>query len=256
MSDLPFKLKNPPIVEAIIDIECDMPPKFVLSEMEVPAGNALHDHYPSIRKQFVQELKIEAKENAAPSHVVSQGLSSIHFIQSDTKQLVQVRTTGYSFNRLAPYGGLDDHLPEIARTWDVFCKLVKPVQIRLIRLRYINRIELPLSTGIIDLDDYLLTGPRLPDESRLTFTGFLHQYSVLEKTTGHRANIVLTAQPTHAEKLPILFDIGAEAHGRAEPADTKYIMEKIAALRSLKNSIFRDTLTDKCLTLFQQADSP
>ena len=72
---------------------------------------------------------------------------------------MQVRAQGFSFNRLAPYSGLDDYLPEIERTWSLYVDLASPVQIRAIRLRYINRILLPLAANTVDLDEYLKIGP-------------------------------------------------------------------------------------------------
>ena len=42
---------------------------------------------------------------------------------------------------------LDEYLPEIERTWRFFVELASPVQVRRIRLRYINRILLPLASG-------------------------------------------------------------------------------------------------------------
>jgi len=109
--------------------------------------------------------------------------------------LTKVRMQGFSFNRLAPYTSLDDYLPEIERTWGLFASIASPVQIRVVRLRYINRILLPLTNGRVELEDYLKVGPRLPDEDRLRFAGFLNQYAAVEIDTGHQVNIVLTSQP-------------------------------------------------------------
>lgn len=112
-------------------------------------------------------------------------LAAYQFVQSDGKQLVQVRAQGFSFNRLAPYTGFDDMLAEVERTWHLYVKIASPVQIRVIRLRYINRILLPLVEGRVELDEYLKVGPKLPDEDRLAFSGFLNQHLAIEKGTGH-----------------------------------------------------------------------
>ena len=71
---------------------------------------------------------------------VRRGIQALQFLHADEKQLVQVRAQGFSFNRLAPYTSLDDYLPEIERTWHLFVGLASPVQIRVVQLRYINRI--------------------------------------------------------------------------------------------------------------------
>jgi len=253
MDELPLlKFAKAPIVEAVVDIDCDMPPTMDLAALESQARGLFRDRYPKFRPQLIQEHQFKQQIGAAPEMSVRQSLHALQFLQHDEKQLVQVRAMGFSFNRLAPYSSLDDYLPEIERAWRLFVGLASPVQIRAIRLRYINRILLPLTNGRIALDEYLKHGPRLPDEKRLTFAGFLNQHAVVEVDTGNQVNIVVTAQPPGGDQLPLIFDIEATSAGNAEPGDWPWIWARIQSLRSLKNHIFVNTLTDKCLKLFQQ----
>ena len=178
-------------------------------------------------------------------------LAAFQFLQTDEKQLVQVRTQGFSFNRLAPYTGFDEMLAEVERTWRLYVKIASPVQVRVIRLRYINRILLPLTDGRVDLDEYLKVGPKLPDEERLAFGGFLNQQVATEKGTGHQAVTVLTTQPVEGDKLPLIFDNSVTASEPREPTDWPSILQNIQSLRDLKNHIFERTLTAKCLNLFR-----
>jgi len=251
MNDPLLKLSHPPIVEAVVDIDCDMPPATDLTALEGPARDLFGKQYPTFRTQFVQEHEIRQEGAAPPKMSVRRGVQALQFFQSDEKQLVQMRTQGFSFNRLAPYSSLDDYLPEIERTWRLFLKLALPVQIRHIRLRYINRILLPTTAGRVELNDYLKLGPRLADEDRLTLVGFLNQHSAAETGTDNRVNIVLTAQTLENDKMPIILDITAFGPGTSEPNDWLSIQTKIQSLRALKNLLFRNTLTDRCLKLFR-----
>lgn len=248
----PLKLASPPIVEAVVDIDCDMPPAMDLAALEGRGKDLFCDSYPKFRTQLIQEHQFKQEIGTAAEMSVRQSLHALQFLHDDEKQLVQVRALGFSFNRLTPYSGLDDYLPEIERAWGLFAALAAPIQIRAVRLRYINRILLPSINRRIELEHYLTLGPRLPDEERLAFAGFLNQHAVIEVGTGNQANIVLTTQPQVAEQLPLIFDIEATSTGTAEPGDWTWIESKIRSLRSLKNYIFRSTLTDKCLKLFQQ----
>jgi uncharacterized protein (TIGR04255 family) len=175
----------------------------------------------------------------------------LRFIQEDEKQLVQVRVEGFSFNRLAPYTSLDDYLPEIERTWRLYVELASPVQIRLVRLRYINRILVPLTAGTVDLDEFLKIGPRLPDEGTLLLSGFLSQQVAIERDTGHQLNLVLTTQAPADQKLPIILDIMVAGGAVGESTDWSNVLPTIRSLRSLKNRMFANTLTQKCIELFQ-----
>ena len=172
-------------------------------------------------------------------------------LSQDEKQLVQVRVSGFSFNRLAPYTTLDDYLPEIERTWRLFVTLASPVQVRRIGLRTINRIPLPLVEGQVRIENFFTVPPRLPNVDGLALTGFLHQHTALEVATGFQVNMVLAAQPLEKEALPVIFDNGVWAVSSSEPGDWDKIAETILALRGLRNRLFQHTLKESCLKLFQ-----
>jgi uncharacterized protein (TIGR04255 family) len=241
----------PPIVEAVVDIECDLPPNFNLIAIEASANTAFQAEYPQSKKRFVEQHVFEPHGEEPATHTTMRGIQALQFQKQDNTQLVQVRTTGYSFNRLAPYSTLDDYLPAIEKTWTQFVKIASPVQIRAVKLRYINRILIPLMDGKLDLDGFLTVGPQLPDESNLTFVGFLNQYAAVESSTKAKANVVLTIQPTEGDKLPLIFDIGVEQEGVGAVEDWPWVRDKILSLRGLKNRIFKNTLTDQCRNLFQ-----
>ena len=212
----------------------------------------ISDRYPKFRTQLLQEHQIAMTVGEPPVFSVKHGLQALQFLQEDEKQLVQVRVQGFSFNRLAPYTRFDDYLPEIERAWTLYVSLVHPVQVRQIRLRYINRILLPMIEGRVDLDHFFTVAPRLPEEDKLTLLGFLNQHVAVETATGNQVNMVLTAQSLEGNRLPIIFDNGVSNSDPCEPDDRPHILGNIQALRALKNRIFRKTLTEPCLALFQQ----
>jgi len=253
VNESPLKLDAPPIVEAVVDIECDMPPGQVIDSLEGQARERFRAGYPKIQKVFLQEHKVDLKSGQQPSVSISKAVRTLQFMHNDEKQIVQLRTEGYSFNRLAPYRTLDDYLPEVESTWASFRELAGPVQIKFVRLRYINRIMIPIAKEGVELDDYFKVGPRLPDGAGLTFVGFLNQHRAREPETGHLVNIVLTDQPREGNYLPVIFDNAVTAPGPREPEDWPWIIDKIRLLRTLKNHVFRETLTARCLNLFHQA---
>ncbi len=251
MTEPELDLSNPPIVEAVLDIECDLPPGFQIVEFQDRALSVFRDSYPKLRTQLLQEHQIAMKPGELPALSVKHGVQALQFLQNDEKQLVQVRIQGFSFNRLAPYTSLDDYLPEIERTWGLYADLVKPVQVRQIRVRYINRILLPMTDRRVELDHYLTVAPRSPDEDRLELAGFLSQQVAIETATGNQVNTVLTAQPPEDGKLPVIFDNSAVNNEPCEPDSWPQILQRIEALRVLKNHVFKRTLTEPCLALFR-----
>lgn len=248
----PFKLPHPPIIEAVLDIDCDLPPEQQWEGLESGVRDAYRSTYPKFRKRYTQLHEIRTTDDASIAETsIKQTLEAFQLIAEDGKQLVQIRRQGYSFNKLAPYPGLDELLPEIRRTWDVFRSLASPQMIRRIQLRYINRILIPFQDGGVDLDHYLRCGLKLPDEDGMTLNGFLTQYSAVEKETGLHVQTVLTAQPIDDGHVPVIFDNAAFDNQPLETGDWSAISGRVSRLRALKNRVFQNTLQPKCLDLFQ-----
>jgi uncharacterized protein (TIGR04255 family) len=245
------KLNRPPIVEAVVDIDCDLPPILEIEALEKPARDCFRVEYPDFQTRFMFEHVFEAKGDAPPRTSTRREIGGYLFKHEDGKQLVQVRAQGFSFNRLAPYSTLDDYLPEVERTWKMFVKLAAPVQVRGIRLRYINRLPIPAVEGRVELNDFLKVGPRLSDERSLALVGFLNQNSAVETKTGNEVKTILTLRKPERDIVPIIFDITAGNGESAQPEDWPQILSRLQALRDLKNRVFFDTLTEKCLQLFR-----
>jgi len=246
------KLNKPPIVEAVLDINCDLPPTMDIKLLEEPARERFMGQYPEFRTRHVWEHEFQARAVEIAQTNTRRDFQGYMFLQEDGKQLVQVRGQGYSFNRLAPYTTLDDYLLEVERTWRLYAELLQPVQVTTIQLRYINKINLPLMGDKVELDEYLKLGPRLPDEERLNFKGFLNQYVAGEIETGNEVKTILTSQKPEGATLPIIFDITAAKDVALNSDDWNGILQTIQSLRRLKNYVFFNTLKEeRCLPLFQ-----
>jgi hypothetical protein len=120
------------------------------------------------------------------------------------------------------------------------------------RLRYINRLMLPMTQQKIDLDQFLKIGPRAPDEDRLTLTGFATQFSAIENDTREMLNLVLVAEAPTKGYLPVILDIAVASPLQVTaPGDWALIETMLMSLRQLKNRIFENTVTHECIKLFQ-----
>jgi uncharacterized protein (TIGR04255 family) len=267
-----IKLRNPPIVEAVLDIDCEFLPNFQLREAEPAVRTLFEPTYPTFRPLFAHQLRVQvgATDNIPAPQI---DIQAYQFLREEGRQLVQARQGGFSFNRLAPYSSLDDYLPEIERTWRLYLSLIPIAKVRAVRLRYINRLLLPnTEEGKVNLDVYLKIGPRSPDEKVLLLTGFTTQVSALETETGELVNLVLVAEPHAKDHLPVILDNtaardiavtrGIAAEGRLtviedallaalEKGEWGQISSTIASLRRLKNRVFVNTLTPECLKMYE-----
>ncbi len=249
-----LQLKHAPIIEAVLDIDCDVLPTLDWKIMLASAHETFRERYPKVRQRFVQNHVLTPGEDP-PVLRFNEGLGAIQFLTEDERQLVQFRANGFSFNRLAPYTTLDDYLPEIESAWATFRELAGPVMVRKIGLRMINRILLPMDGGKFKVSDYLTTAPRLPDTGMpLGIVGFLDQQVVADEESGNLANIVKTSELPEDDKLPVILDIDAYFLCQIPPPEWSELLPRIESLRNLKNRIFQHTLTPQCLNLFSHSD--
>ena len=90
----------------------------------------------------------------------------------------------------------------------------------------------------------------MPHES-LQFSGFAYQYSAQLKTAPTEISVVLATQPIEGDILPLIFDITSAENVQIAVDDWEGIVKIIQNLRSVRNLVFNNTLTPKCLLLFK-----
>jgi uncharacterized protein (TIGR04255 family) len=249
----PVKLARSPIVEMVVDIDCDLSADIEIADLEQRARERYSDQYPGFRR-ILRPLP-----RLGDSHEqlnIREATYAFQFLE-EGPQLVQLRRDGFSFNRFKPYTDLDEYLPEIKRTWQIFVDLVSPVTVRRLGLRYINRILLPWGEGIVNLDEYLRMDSRLPDETSLRFTSVLNEYSAIEDVTGNEVEVRMVVDEQGPlsvrgdQSLPVIFDIAGSHRESTDPQVWENIEATILALGRMANAIFRSSLTEQCLNLFR-----
>ena len=133
--------------------------------------------------------------------------------------------------------------------WELYNKVVKPISVDRIALRYINRIEIPLPFD--DFSEYILTNPQIAPGLPQTLSHFLMRIEIPNDEIGAIAIITLTIKkPTETQKLPLIFDI--DAIKAASYTDKKPDMwNDFSLLRHFKNEIFFNSITEKTKELFK-----
>lgn len=81
-------LANPPIIEAVVDIDCDLPPGQDLLSLEAEARNIFRDAYPAFRRRYAQEFKFEARGEDPPETSSHHRVEAFQFLMSGSEQLV------------------------------------------------------------------------------------------------------------------------------------------------------------------------
>lgn len=247
---------NAPIIEAVIDFDCELAPGTSLPDYRDTIRDATSDCYPESKEIRVQKHTLTPKQEGV-EHQVDNNINAIQCISSDEKQLIQFRSKGFSFNRLSPYTSLDDYLPEIARTWDLYRQIIKPAVLQRISMRYINRIPIPIPSpnspeDPVRLKDYFTVTPPQVPKNGLNLIGLFQSLRFHDPRNETHAQLTLATENPTPETVPVVVDIEAFLKIGEEPQPLDHCRENFDILRDLKNYIYETTLTPTCQSLFQQ----
>jgi uncharacterized protein (TIGR04255 family) len=156
----PETYRNAPIAEAALDIRVRIPTEVDLGALE----SVKDDRYPSSRtRPFKIEFKVTSANEplAAPKGEVANTALGFAYTSEDLKQVFQVRTDGFTHNRLAPYIDWTSFSSEARRLWLKYSAVARPEFIEILGLNYVN--EIFISSGE-DFDKYFRTYIKVPSD--------------------------------------------------------------------------------------------
>lgn len=240
------QLTNPPIVEAMIDVQVSFPPPVALNMLE-NLHLKFQANYPKKRTEHLTQLSVESKGELLQT-TADKGIRGYHFLSQDEKSIIQVRRDGFTFNKLAPYHSWKDILGTAKPAWDVFRIAFPQAAITRIGLRYLNQISLPLVGGKIKLENYFKASISGPTMEGLATSSFLVRYILNDNTTNLQANWTLAHQPSSKPtNLNVVLDIDVFQENKTGIIDPFPILEQ---MRDLKNRLFFNSFTQEGLDLF------
>jgi uncharacterized protein (TIGR04255 family) len=236
-----------PIVEAVIHVSVGgvAQPEELQKVMK-----RLRNDYPE--QEPLSGVNVIVDPTGGGSFTVQQQQQGHRAKSIDQADIVMVLQDGVGTARLAPYLGWD-HLRDRARkVWSDWRKIVAYSAPKRIGIRYINRIDVPIRPGgILDIDTYLNSGPRVPDFSRHPVSGFVAQIARPTDLDHWSTNVTSTTAlpPPLIDHVSFVLDIDVF---RTEdiPGREADLWECVEAVRPLKNKIFESCITDEARRLF------
>lgn len=239
-----------PIAEAVFDIRVDELEPAVLSRIRpyVDVG------YPSREESVLSGAEIEHGPLGISTKSVRK-MNGFRFTSEDGKQIVQMRSDGFTFSRLAPYEEWNVFYAESRRLWLAYINLVGRVRLNRIALRYINEIQVPSSE--LRIDDYLSTRPEISGDMPAPTSGFFLSLEVPIPALGVISHIVETVLPNADESLGarLVLDIDVfcplEQVEFTDSTSMDHLDTAFTKLRRAKNHVFEASITDKSRRMFQ-----
>ncbi len=242
-------LNNAPLIEAIIDLRVKARPGLRAEEFAA-LKTELEGQFPKMEERRSLEAGFEVRPGKGhASSLRDLGLHGYFFKAEDEKAIVQFRVDGFTFNRLRPYTSWAELFPTAMNLWQTYIRLAKPEVVIRLAVRYINHIPLPL--GPEPFEHYLTAAPTIPPQLPQHVSSFLTRVTIQDPTREIAANIAQALVPSSDPRTPtIILDIDAYKQGEYAPDDPQ-IENIFLELRSFKNSIFFNSLTEETLRRFE-----
>jgi uncharacterized protein (TIGR04255 family) len=243
-----IQLNKPPIREAIFEVLLDYSHSPDL-ELLQGFGKVISQSFPN--KNNIIQVSGNLNEDAGKTSSVNRTTFGIAFFSTDKNSSIQVRKNGFSFIVLnQTYSCWDDFKPKAFEYLKQFIDYINPKSINRLSLRFINQIALP--TNAANLNEYLLVLPSLGNYTYST-QDILLRVELSNEKINAIGIITEVIKPPFNETINLYFDIDVikKIEYVNNQIDLKLVEKEFEDLRTFKNELFFESLTDKTFNLFK-----
>jgi len=239
---------RPPITEAVIGIQFAAP---IASDDLRKVGERFKNFYPG--EQEVKTLGVHVVNPPAgrPPFANVQETLGHRRASEDATEIILFMPDQLIVSQLAPYPGWEEFFARFVRDWKIWKREMSFLRINRLGVRYVNRIDVPVTSDIIEQAEYLNIYVQLPE--------------VLGPTMSYTAQAVLTMKDIDAQLVintgivpsPLLGHISFLVDvdiGRVQnvPQRDEELIEFLSTLRDKKNAVFEACITARARELFSR----
>ena len=162
-----------------------------------------------------------------------------------------LRPDALAVARLAPYPGWDEFIERVRRDWAISNDILGRLRLSRIGLRFINRIDVPISSGTIRVEDYLTVLAKPPDADENPLAEFRLQ--TRQFFADMNLELRLTSGPWTSplsEHISMLLDLDVVRRNEI-PSKDEGLWQLLQLMRELKNHTFEACITKKSRELFE-----
>jgi uncharacterized protein (TIGR04255 family) len=246
-------LRKPPIVEALIDIRFNVPETTKLTDLRAVC-EFFAGEFPTFEERKMGIAKIEFRRSEgikveAPPPEVSHFVRNNGTTNSPATRSIAIQRDGITISHISNYGGWNDIIALASRLFKQFIQVANPIATIGLGARYINKIELPLTT--FDFDHYFTCGPKLPQSVPQVVFEFHYRTGVSGESPFLKAWINQYLTKKWTDHFPsVMLDIDVFQSDRYPPIWND-IAEPLEKIHDLKNRLFFGSLTDPALDAYK-----
>ena len=241
--------EHPPITEAVIGINFSSPIKQATLSSVNKKFQRRYPHHQTVSNLNIAIVELGDKQINKSTADVNQE-NGHRLSTEDMTELLLLWPSSFSISQLSPYHGWDHFFDRFVKDWGVWKKLVGFQTINRIGVRYINRIDIPITGPIVEYEKFLNVYPKLPGMLNPTEAYAIQTSSHLKDIDSRLIlNSAVVPSPIldHASFL-IDLDISKESN---LPQNDNDIFDLLKKIRVKKNAIFEICITRRARELFQ-----
>jgi uncharacterized protein (TIGR04255 family) len=243
MNEYPH-LENAPIVEALIDIQVQLPESKTVDILQ-NVHKEIKNDFPKQKKRIRFSGSLEVKPEETKAGIYDNKIDGFLFLSEDEKKIFQARLDGFTCNIHKPYTKWENLREDAKKYWDVYKKIAEPISIKRIALRYINKI--PLKTPF-EPSHYFKTLPVLSKGLEYPTQNLFAQITIFNTKINASAIITEAIERGSSDMIQFVFDIDVFKVGEF---NEEQIWSNFEELRDFKNEIFFKSITDTTLKLLK-----
>jgi uncharacterized protein (TIGR04255 family) len=238
-------LDKAPIVEAVIELK-GIPTRPWSEDLLLKTlDDALPDYQASergVKATIGVTQKISPEEHSISTEQHSEWTGFRFRHKTQQSYLAQFERTGFLLSRIAPYENWETFVCEALRLWNLYQKAVDIKEIQRIGVRFLNLIQIPLQSSLLD---YLRRAPIPPEGLELPYLGFLHSdiLKVPDSPYVVTTNTTIQPDPKGEPFVGLIVDVDVFTD-RPLSNDEAEIRRWLDEMRWLKNKAFFGTLTE------------
>lgn len=248
----PVRFTNPPVQEVVYHIRAVVPAPPDLNRIKAALAKELKATYPVAEDFNLFQHTVQAGALGTASVQVQGGLFGIRFRNKKGTQVAHFTPTGLVLNWVKPYPGYAKCIAVAKELWKVYAKYYNPISVETVSMRYIDRIQIPLTGGTVNLSEYISIGVAVPNIDGLSVSGFNQTTEYQKAPENIRTRVNLATMNQVDEVLPVLLDHEAfiDLKGQKDRSD-KAIWPAFNKAHQWSTQFFHGSLTPKCIDLFK-----
>jgi len=245
VSEQPYK--RPPITEAVIEVRFATA---IDADGVARAGSDFASVYSL--QEHIQNINLGVQlglDNQPTTQIDRQ--AGLRRSSPDISQLVLLWPSTFVVAQLAPYVGWNEFFGRFVRDWRIFKKATGYRKITRVGVRFINRIDVPITDAVTRYEDYLNVYAQLPD-----VLGPVNAYGMqaLLHASDTGCNVAINSANVPAlllDHISFLLDIDT-FKDVDPPQNDDGVFELLRQIRSKKNAVFEACITNQARELFQK----